>query len=249
MNSEELLQNLENVQELKLRMFPVMLQALYNAGKVLSLINSGDDWKLAGSDQITATLVDTGMVQDTLKKMGLCPKYRIRKNEDGTLSIRHLSRELFDDIEWDFQNLMDIEAGARRDLMVQIDKLKEKNAVQQQKLVDLQNLLGSSRRDIQKFTRSFGSVYTHHIGTFFRSMQAKVRRGLDLLKSITETDNRAIAARNANEAVSKFREALEMNPPSFDDLMTQNTLTREQSCTQAEPCATISKPGEEPRDE
>ena len=115
----------EEMDALKLKFFPYILQALYNCYKLIELAKDGEDFRFTGSPW-TSCLLDASFCLDTLKTFGVYPKFRVRKNDDKTYSLRYVSDRVLNREALEFAEIADLRDAHIENLEGQIAKLEEK---------------------------------------------------------------------------------------------------------------------------
>ena len=123
---ERITQDPEETTQFKLRMFSLMLQALYNSTTVLKAVLHGDDWEIHG-DPVTSSIIDGDLIINTLKKFGMYARYPMKSFEDGTKGLKWLRKSVIDGLKEEFYEMEYCRDGKIFMLDEKIASLQRKN--------------------------------------------------------------------------------------------------------------------------
>jgi len=140
----------EDMDHLKVQFFPYILQALYNCYKLIELAKEGDDYKFTGSPW-TSCILDASFCLDALKTFGIYPKFRVRKNDDKTYSLRYISDRVLNREALEFAEIADLRDAHIENLEGQIQKLEEK--IDEVKASKAESVLKSDKDFMDKYSR------------------------------------------------------------------------------------------------
>ena len=140
----------EDMDHLKIQFFPYILQALYNCYKLIELAKEGDDYKFTGSPW-TSCILDASFCLDTLKTFGIYPKFRVRKNDDKTYSLRYISDRVLNREALEFAEIADLRDAHIENLEGQIQKLEEK--IDEVKAAKAESVVKSDQDFMDKYSR------------------------------------------------------------------------------------------------
>lgn len=120
--------------KVKVLMFPVVVQAMYNALVVLSIAAS--DRETFPEREAKMTLRDLRNVNQVLYKLGIRPTFAKRYSDDGVVSLKHIQKSTGDSIIEEFGE--EINNNKAKWMIQQYDKTNDKIVAMKKKIDDLE---------------------------------------------------------------------------------------------------------------
>lgn len=193
--------------DVRIDMFPFLLQAVYNVYKLYELMDEGEDWRLDG-DHEEAVFLETRFLVKFFHKLGADPMYPVRADKDGNLVMRHLSMDMLRQVREEYR-------PEERLVSAEMQALRNENAALRAKLKAQASTVRRLNEEAMAARKKAGDIIMDvdssikSVAAGINSAAAAVSLCVAALRSMSPDDPKDVARSKAAKAVGQLSKAAE----------------------------------------